>query len=95
MRARLVYHVKQYHADGSVEEIKIWQVPKGKNRPHGLKYSFAYISGTERVVGYDNAEGKGDHRHFMGREHPYKFQGLEKLWKDFKKDIQRFKEGKS
>ena len=77
------------------EFIKIWQVPKGNNRPHGLKYSFAYLSGTERVVGYDNAEGNGDHRHFMDREHPYKFQGLEKLWKDFKKDIQRFKEGKS
>jgi len=94
MKARLVYHVKEYDAEGSVQEIKIWEVPKGKNRPHGLKYSFAYISGGQRVIGYDNAEGKGDHRHYMGNEYPYKFQSLEKLWKDFKKDIQRFKEDK-
>jgi len=94
IRARLVYHVKEYHIDGSVQEIKIWEVPKSKNRPHGLKYSFAYISGAERVIGYDNAEGKGDHRHYKGLEYPYKFQSLEKLWKDFKKDIQKFKEDK-
>jgi len=40
-------------------EIKIWEVPKSQERPHGLKYSFVYICGTERVVGYDNSEGKG------------------------------------
>jgi hypothetical protein len=93
MRARLVYHVKEYHADDSVQEIKIWEVPKSKNRPHGLKYSFVYISGADRVIGYDNAEGKGDHRHYMGNEYPYKFQSLEKIWEDFKKDIHRFKKG--
>lgn len=86
--------MKEYYADGSFQEIKIWEVPKSKNTLHGLKYSFAYISGAERVIGYDNAEGKGDHRHYMGNEYPYKFQSLEKLWKDFKKDIQRFKEEK-
>jgi len=95
MRAKLVYHVKEYHVDGSVQEIKIWEVPKSKNRPHGLKYSFAYIFGSERVVGYDNAEAKGDHRHYRGKEYPYKFKGLERLWKDFKGDIQRFKEDRS
>ena len=95
MRARLVYHVKEYYVDGSVQEIKIWEVPKSKNRPHGLKYSFAYIFGSERVVGYDNAEAKGDHRHYRGKEYPYKFKGLERLWKDFKGDIQRFKEDRS
>ena len=28
IRARLVYHVQEYDADGSVEEVKIWEVPK-------------------------------------------------------------------
>ncbi len=86
--------MKEYHSDGSVQEIKIWEVPKSKKKPRGLKYSFAYISGAERVIGYDNAEGKGDHRHYMDNEYPYKFQSLAKLWKDFKKDIQRFREDK-
>jgi len=92
MRAKLVYYVKEYHTDGSMEEIKIWEVPKKKDKPHALKYSFAYIVKGERVVGYDNAEGKGDHRHFKGKEFSYYFQTLEQLWKDFQKDIKSFKE---
>jgi hypothetical protein len=94
MRAKLIYNVKKYHADGSFQEIRIWQVLKGKDKPHGLKYSFAYVANGERVVGYDNAEGKGDHKHYMGKEYPYKYLDLERLWKDFGKDIQRFKEEK-
>jgi len=89
MKAKLVYHVKEYHEDGSIQEIKIWKVPTSKEKPHSLKYSFAYIIEGERVVGYDNAEGKGDHRHIQGREYPYEFQGLDKLWNDFQIDIQR------
>ncbi|MGA2468921.1 MAG: DUF6516 family protein [Thermodesulfobacteriota bacterium] len=65
-----------------------------QRQPHGLKYSFAYVANGERVVGYDNAEGKGDHKHYMGKEYPYKYLDLERLWKDFGKDIQRFKEEK-
>lgn len=92
MKAEAVFHEKKYFKDGSFQEIKIWRVPEAKDKPHGLKYSFAYIVDGERVVGYDNAEGKGDHRHNKGKELPYKFQGLEKLWKDFNNDIARFKE---
>lgn len=91
MKAKLIYHVTQYYADGSMEEIKIWEVPKSKDKPHSLKYSFAHIVDGERVVGYDNAEGKGDHRHFEGRQSPYEFRSLEKLWEDFRGDIQRIK----
>lgn len=95
MKGRLVYHIKEYEPDGSFQEVKIWQVPETKDKPHGLKYSFAYILNGKRVIGYDNAEGKGDHRHMKNKEYPYKYHSLEKLWKDFKKDIGRFKEGKS
>jgi len=89
MKADLAYHEKHYYEDGSFREIKIWLVPESKDKPHGLKYSFAYIIHGERVVGYDNAEGKGDHRHYKGKENPYYFQGIEKLWKDFEKDIEK------
>ncbi|MCX5807039.1 MAG: DUF6516 family protein [Proteobacteria bacterium] len=82
--ARLIYHVKQYNANGSIEEIKIWQLPRTKDKPYGLKYSFVYIVNGERVVGYDNYEGK---------ESQYTFKNLKKLWNDFKKDIQRCREG--
>jgi hypothetical protein len=94
MRAEIVYHEKKYYLDGSIKEIKIWSVPENHDKPHGYKYSFVYIINDKRVIGYDNAEGKGDHRHYGDRELPYKFQSLEKLWKDFENDIKRFKEDK-
>jgi len=94
MRAKLVYHIREYMQDGSLQEIKVWQVPPTKAKPHGLKYSFVYIVNGERVIGFDNAERKGAHRHCRGHEYAYKFESLEKLWKDFKQDIERFKEGK-
>jgi Family of unknown function (DUF6516) len=59
MKAKLVYRGKEYHADGSIQEIKIWEVPTSKEKPHPLKYSFAYIVEGERVIGYDNAEWQG------------------------------------
>jgi hypothetical protein len=64
-----------------------------KDRPHGLKYSFSYIVNDERVIGYDNYEHKMDHRHYRNEEYPYKFEGLEKLWRDFINDIEHFREG--
>jgi hypothetical protein len=43
----------------------------------------------ERLVGYDNERGKGDHRHIEGREEPYKFGSAEQLVKDFLADVRR------
>ena len=92
MRANLIYHEKRYFEDGSFQEIKIWQVPKSKDRLLGPKYSFAYIVNDKRVIGYDNYRHKVDHRHYRNQEYPYEFQGLEKLWQDFINDIGQFRE---
>ena len=51
MKARLIYHVKEIATDGDITEIKIWQVPKSKDKPHGIKYSLAYIREGKRLVG--------------------------------------------
>ncbi len=91
MKAELVYHEKKYFDNGSFREIKIWRVPQSTDKPHGYKYSFVYIVKGERVIGYDNAEGRGDHRHHDDKEQPYKFQGLEKLWHDFTGDVRKFR----
>ncbi|MGO9016574.1 MAG: DUF6516 family protein [Dissulfurispiraceae bacterium] len=64
------------------------------DNPPKYKYSLVYIVSNARVVGYDNAHGKGDHRHYGDKERPYKFQGIEKLQKDFESDIRKYKEGK-
>ena len=58
------------------------------------KYSLVYIVKGKRVIGYDNAEGKGDHRHYRDSEDSYKFKDLRTLVRDFYKDITKYKEGR-
>ena len=67
---------------------------KTQDKPHGLKYSLVYIEKGKRIIGYDNAEGKGDHRHYLDKEYPYKFTSIDKLIEDFWADLQFFKEEK-
>jgi predicted transcriptional regulator len=47
-----------------------------------------YIVNGQRVLGYDNAEGKGHRRHSGALEEAYKFISLKKISADFIKDIQ-------
>lgn len=91
MKAILVHHTRTTDELGNTVEIKMWKVPVSPDKPHGFKYSLVYIVNGERVVGYDNAEGKGDHRHYRGNETPYRFTGLKTLAEDFLKDVQEFK----
>jgi len=65
----------------------VWQVPKTKSTPDGVKISVAYVKNGKRLIGYDNAEGKGYHRHFLNQEEPYIFSDVRTLIEDFKKDI--------
>lgn len=91
MRGRLVLHEKVTDDLGNTVEMKIWQVPVSEDKPHGYKYSLVYIVGGERVVGYDNAEEKGDHRHFMEKESDYPFRSLRRLVRDFEADVESYK----
>lgn len=63
MEARLIRHTKVYDEFGNIIEIKMWKVDPSQDKPHGYKYSLVYIVKGKRQIGYDNAEGKGDHRH--------------------------------
>lgn len=85
--AKLVIKDRVEFEDGAVAEIKIWEVPATKDKPHGYKYSFVYIVKGRRVIGYDNAEGKGDHRHYGNREETYIFESIDKLIEDFYGDV--------
>jgi len=94
-KAELVLHDKTIRPDGSIIEVKIWIVSETFDRPHGYKYSLAYIREGKRVVGYDNSEGKGDHRHYENKEEPYKFKGIDKLFEDFYGDVRRLEKDES
>jgi hypothetical protein len=93
MKAKLIRHEKVIDELGNTVEMKMWELPESaQDRPHGYKYSLVYIVDDMRVIGYDNAEGRGDHRHIKGVIEPYKFISLQKLTQDFYRDIERYKE---
>jgi hypothetical protein len=57
------------------------------NHGHQPWESTVYIKERRRLLGYDNAEGKGYHRHFMNREEECRFSDIWTLLDDFKKDL--------
>ena len=87
-KATLYHHEKLVFPDGAIAESKIWKLPQPTaERPHGLKYSLVYIVAGQRVIGYDNERGKGDHRHDGDQEAPYTFVSVEQLMVDFLQDV--------
>lgn len=89
-KAALLYRDKAILPDGAIIEMTIWRLPHvDAERPHGLKYSLFYGRGGERIVGYDNESGKGDHRHYRQSEEPYAFTSVETLVADFLADVRR------
>jgi hypothetical protein len=84
---KLVLHTKYIDEYGGIVEMKAYQVPKTMSTPHGYKYSLVYIFEGRRLVGYDNHERKGDHRHDGAQTFPYEFTSVDKLVEDFLGDV--------
>ena len=85
LRRRIIY------SESSFAELVLWQEPEplaGSN--HAFKYRLAYVVDGECVLRFDNETGKGDHRHFGGKEGHYGFSTPEKLIADFQRDIARW-----
>ena len=88
MRAVRRFHQRIDYDDGGIVEMVIWRVPSPvPPTAHGLKYSLYYGRRGRREVGYDNERGKGDHRHFMGKETSYLFTTVDQLMADFWSDV--------
>jgi hypothetical protein len=86
--ATLLLHRKRRFDDGAISEIKLWLLPKPvRGSRHLFKYSLFYGRHGERLIGYDNEAGKGDHRHYGDRETPYRFTTPERLIADFLADL--------
>ncbi len=91
MKAEPFYTYKRLYENGDIVEIKVWRVEKSVDKPHGFKYSLVFVRAGKRVIGYDNAESKGDHKHYKDKEHQYTFKDIDGLFEDFFNDIRRFK----
>ena len=90
MKAERLFYDKAVYPDGFIVEMVIWRVAMPvQPSTHGLKYRLFYGREGERVVGYDNELGKGDHRHVRGREYRYRFVTVEKLVTDFLAEVER------
>jgi hypothetical protein len=87
-KAVLLFHEKVEYADGDIVEVKAWAVAPSPAKPEGIKYSLVYIGkdGT-RILGYDNAEGKGHHKHLGGRESASEFTTIERLIERFGQEV--------
>jgi hypothetical protein len=71
-------------------ELVLWQLPApAPGSSHTCKTRLAYVVAGERVLRYDNEAGKGDHRHFRGKETRYAFDGVDALLASFQRDIER------
>ena len=72
-------------------ELVLWQLPKPlAGSAHRFKYRLAYVIREVCVLRYDNEVGKGDHRHYDGRESAYTFSNPDNLIAAFQADIARW-----
>jgi predicted transcriptional regulator len=83
-RRRITYSASAF------TELVLWRLPTHvPGSPHEFKYRPAYVVRGGRVLRYDNDVGKGDHRHFGGKESSYGFTTPEQLIADFQQHIVR------
>ena len=88
--ARLIRNRITYSAS-AFAELVLWRLPSPvAGSPHEFKYRLAYVVRGVCVLRYDNEAGKGDHRHFRGKESTYVFSTPEQLITDFQQDIARW-----
>ena len=78
MSAQLITGFKNVNPDGSILELVVWRVPKPvPPSTHPYKYRAVYIVNGQRILGFDNERGKGDHRHVNDVELSYRFTTVE------------------
>lgn len=88
----MILRHKDVSPEGWITEMAVWRVPQPVTPcTHLFKYSLVLIVNDERVIGFDNERGKGDHCHKHGDEMPYSFTGLEQLVDDFIKEAEKWK----
>ena len=85
VRTRIIY------SQVAFAELVVWQLPSPlPGSTHRFKYRLAYVVRGDCVLRYDNEAGKGDHRHYAGKESTYAFSDPDNLIAAFQADIVRW-----
>lgn len=88
-QARLLLRTRT-SVHGGVVEMTVWSVPLPvPPSGHAFKYRLVFVRAGQRLVGYDNERGKGDHKHIGGREYKYRFTDIDTLVGDFLRDVEK------
>src|SRR6266568_8008849 len=91
MKATEIVRTRIIYSEAAYAELVLWQLPAPlTGSAHRFKYRLAYVVRGECVLRYDNEAGKGDHRHYGGKESAYAFTGPDKLTAAFQADIARW-----
>jgi hypothetical protein len=91
VKADLLIRFRDVLPDGSIIEAVIWHLPTQlMPSTHRYKYRLAYVANNERVIGFDNERGKGDHKHVGSAETPYSFKGVDQLINDFQNEVKKW-----
>jgi hypothetical protein len=90
MGTTLIQNTKQVMTDGSILEIVVWLLPTPvKGSTHLFKYRLFFGRDGQRIVGFDNERGKGDHCHLDGVEVDYVFVSTDRLLADFRREVMK------
>ena len=92
MKAVELIRTRIAYSESAFAELVLWRLPKAiAGSSHRYKYRLAFVVHGACVLRYDNEAGKGDHRHFMGKERAYTFTTPDQLIADFQHDIARWR----
>lgn len=88
MTAKLLIRRRVAFGNRDFAELVVWRVPEPvPPSKHSFKYRLVYIVDGQRMVGFDNERGKGDHQHRRDHEEPYHFTDVDSLVADFLKAV--------
>lgn len=85
--ASVILSEKILFSGGWILQIRVWKLPAATQEPSRAQILAFLGRAGERVIGYDNEAGKGDHRHHRELEERYDFRALDTLIADFTADV--------
>jgi hypothetical protein len=90
-KARVLLREKGTDERGNLYVLVVWKLPVTSRHPGSVRYRLAFVrAGEERpAVLYDNHHPKSHHRHFEGKEEPYRFTDVDRLIEDFLTDVRK------